>query len=162
MHEMSLASSIIEIVLEEVAATAAARKEGASADSVPAMPERTHQDPDRENGSGSDASRPDAAVSVSSVYFRAGRLHSILPDSLTFYYDQLKLDHEALRMSRLDIELIAERARCQLCHHEFEIDAPIFVCPQCSGPAVIIDGQEMYIERIEMGSEPAGTGGDTG
>lgn len=135
MHEMSLAASIVEIVLEEAA-------KGATREA-----EKEHT---RDVNQGHAAPTGPTPAIVSVVHFRAGRLHSILPESLTFYYDQMKLEHESLKESALNIALIAERARCQVCNHEFEIDAPIFVCPVCSGPAVITDGQEMYIEKIEM------------
>lgn len=87
---------------------------------------------------------------VKCVHFQAGRLHSIVPDSLEFHYDVLKIEDPRIEKSRLAVTLVDEKARCRVCGLEFAIDAPIFLCPSCAGAADVIDGQEMSIESIEF------------
>lgn len=109
MHEMSIAQSIIEILIEEI--------------------------PDRNN-------------KVQKVFLKTGILQQIIPESLTFYYDILKNDYEQLKDSQLIIEMEKIKGKCLNCKKIFIIENLFFLCPDCNTGVEIIEGNEMFIEKI--------------
>lgn len=88
--------------------------------------------------------------SVISVHLRAGRLANILDESVVFYYDCLKAEIPQLENSSLLVQAFTEKARCRKCGHKFEIDSPVFICPECDGTAELLDTEPLWIESIEL------------
>ncbi len=109
MHEMSIAQSIIEILLEEV---------------------------------------PDPNSKIQTVILKTGVLQQILPESLTFYYDILKNDYEQLKDSQLLIEEEKIKGKCMKCEKIYIIENLFFLCPNCNTGVEILQGNEIYIEKI--------------
>jgi len=109
MHEMSLAYSIIEILLEETKNLEAPIKE---------------------------------------VHLKASILQQILPESLTFYYDIFKKDYEKLKDSILIIELEKIKVQCRNCKKTYYIENLFFLCEDCQCGVDILQGNELYIDKI--------------
>jgi hydrogenase nickel incorporation protein HypA/HybF len=94
---------------------------------------------------------------VSEVTIRVGRLRQVVPDSLEFNWGLVRRD-TVCDAARLDQILVPARLRCAACSHEWEIDLPIFHCPQCSGTDVsVLSGEEFEVESIVVEEEPACT-----
>lgn len=109
MHEMSIASSIIDIIKEELI---------------------------------------DNKQSVKEVHLKIGVLQQIVPDSLTFYYDILKKDHDFLKDSSLIIDKVMIKGKCKKCNEEYDIENLFFVCSKCNAGLEILSGNEIYIDKI--------------
>ena len=112
MHELSIASSILKIVLDEIKAKN--------------LPE------------------------VKAVGLKIGALSGILPDSLQFGFDALKLD-TVLQKTKLEIEEIPISGKCNNCSKSFEVKDLLFTCPYCQSPSIKMEkGQELDIAYLEI------------
>ena len=115
MHELSIANSILNIVLNEI---------------------KTKNLPE-----------------VKAIGLKIGALSGILPDSLQFGFDAIKLD-TALRKTKLEIEEIPIGGRCNNCSKSFEVKNLIFECPYCKSPSINMEqGQELDIAYLEIDEE---------
>jgi hydrogenase nickel incorporation protein HypA/HybF len=96
------------------------------------------------------AERHAAGRRVCVVTVRVGRLRQVVPDSLEFYFGFAARD-TACDGARLELEVLPAVLRCPDCAHEWELDEPPFRCPACgSGGAVVVGGEELEIESIEL------------
>ena len=88
---------------------------------------------------------------VSVVSMRIGALRQVVPDTLEFYFEFVSRG-TVCEGARLEQELIPARLRCTSCEREWEIDLPMFVCPDCgSGGCVeVASGEEFEVESIEV------------
>lgn len=94
------------------------------------------------------------AQPIKTIIFKAGRLHAIIPESLTFNFDAIKESEQLLRNSKLLIEEIPIKVKCQSCGETIELAEPVFICPHCQNDDLeIINGHEMYVDNIEMEDE---------
>jgi len=94
-----------------------------------------------------------AGSRVARVNLKVGRLAAVVPQSLRFCYDIVAKGTPA-EGSRLNILEVAVEARCNGCQHQWEIDEPVFVCPQCRGTSIeMLSGRELDIESIELEEE---------
>ncbi len=93
---------------------------------------------------------------VSSVTVRIGRLTSLVPDSLRYYFDVLTPD-TPLGGAALLVEEVPIRARCGECAARFEIDTLSFTCPSCaSGFVELLSGRELQVVSVDtVDSEPS-------
>jgi hydrogenase nickel incorporation protein HypA/HybF len=85
---------------------------------------------------------------VERIVFSAGRLNAVIPEILVFNFDVLKRDFPRFAGALLEVEETPIRARCRACAKGFEIDEPLFVCPDCGSPAAVESGREMILQRI--------------
>lgn len=92
------------------------------------------------------AGRPVSVVSV-----RTGALRQVVPDTLDFYFGFVSKG-TVCDGARLEQELIPARLRCAACEREWEIELPIFMCPECgpSGRVEVASGDEFEVESIEV------------
>jgi hydrogenase nickel incorporation protein HypA/HybF len=91
--------------------------------------------------------------SVEKVLFRAGRLHAVVPDILTFNFDVMKRDRPWLRDAVLEVAEVPIRVTCKACKKSAVIEEPFFLCLEC-GSAVTVDaGEELFVERISFREE---------
>ena len=91
------------------------------------------------------AGRPVTVVSM-----RVGRLRLVVPDTLEFYFG-FAARGTVCEGARLEQELIPARLRCEQCANEWEIESPMFRCPECHGAQVaVVSGEEFEIESIEV------------
>lgn len=85
---------------------------------------------------------------VLKVKVRIGKLHAVVPDCLTFFFDSMK--EGKLKNAVLEIEEVPVKGVCNRCRKEFEIDEPLFLCPLCGSVDVEIkQGEEMHVVCIE-------------
>lgn len=86
---------------------------------------------------------------AASLDVQVGRFTSVVPESLSFYFDILKkgtlLEDAALR-----IETVALRTRCSLCAFEETLDEAILSCSRCAGPCVPVSGRELRLVAIDV------------
>ncbi len=90
---------------------------------------------------------------VSSVSVRAGRLRQVVPESLRFYFEIVARDTPCEGAA---LELIESEAwlRCERCGHEWELESPLFRCPECASATVrVTSGEELLVEYIEVEEE---------
>lgn len=113
MHELSIATSILDIVEEQLVK--------------------------------SDVNSP-----VEKIHFIAGKMHAIIPDSLTFHFDVVKKDRRLMKDALLVIKEVNVKIRCPSCQREERLSEPVFICQECGGPVAVIEGQEMRVESIDV------------
>jgi hydrogenase nickel incorporation protein HypA/HybF len=82
---------------------------------------------------------------------RVGALRQVVPDTLDFYFGFVSKG-TVCEGARLELELIPARLRCAACEREWEIELPIFMCPECgpSGQIEVASGDEFEVETIEV------------
>jgi hydrogenase nickel incorporation protein HypA/HybF len=87
---------------------------------------------------------------VTLVSMRIGRLRQVVPDTLDFYF-AIVARGTVCEGARLEHELIPARLRCNECENEWEIDSPMFRCPDCDGASVqVVTGEEFEVESIDV------------
>ena len=88
---------------------------------------------------------------VSVVSMRVGALRQVVPDTLDFYFGFVA-SGTVCEGARLEQELIPARLRCATCEREWDIELPIFMCPECgpSGRVEVASGDEFEVESIEV------------
>jgi len=81
-----------------------------------------------------------------------GRLHQVVPDALTFAYEQLTRDTPAAG-SKLEIRMVPLQATCPSCGWDGEIELPVFLCAKCRKAGLKLrTGLELYLEALEIDS----------
>jgi len=91
---------------------------------------------------------------VSAVTVEVGRLTSVVPDSLHFYFGILRRG-TVLEDAELQIETIALRTRCAECSVESEPETPSLLCSACGGLLTIVAGREFRLVSIDVAEEAA-------
>ena len=88
---------------------------------------------------------------VSVVNLRIGALRQVVPDTLDFYFGFVAKG-TVCEGARLVQELIPARLRCAACERQWEIELPVFMCPDCgpSGRVEVASGDEFEVESIEV------------
>jgi hydrogenase nickel incorporation protein HypA/HybF len=87
---------------------------------------------------------------VTTVRVRLGRLRQVVPSSLAFYFELVSRE-TVCEGARLDQEVVPAALRCAVCAHTWEIDVPLFRCPQCGCTDVTVtSGEELEVESIEV------------
>jgi hydrogenase nickel incorporation protein HypA/HybF len=84
---------------------------------------------------------------VSVVSMRIGALRQVVPDTLEFYFGFVAKG-TVCEGARLEQELIPARLRCASCGRDWEIDLPIFMCPEC-GPSGRVEVETIEVEEAE-------------
>ncbi|MBU1633547.1 hydrogenase maturation nickel metallochaperone HypA [bacterium] len=88
---------------------------------------------------------------VDTVYFIAGRMRAIIPETLQFSFDVQKKSHKQLKNSKLSIKEINIAIKCKDCEHQQTISEPVFHCNKCLSTNIeIINGNELYVDSIEL------------
>ncbi len=87
---------------------------------------------------------------VHSVHLRVGALSGIDPEAVRFCYD-LCTEGTVAAGSRLEIEQVPGRARCDECQKELPLEAPIALCP-CERRATLtrLGGDELLVTAMEV------------
>lgn len=79
-----------------------------------------------------------------------GKLHSVIPDALKFFFDIMKREYELLNSAKLIIQEEDIIARCIDCHREFLSEINYFKCPDCGSiNTEIIKGNHIIISSIK-------------
>ncbi|GHO55433.1 hydrogenase maturation nickel metallochaperone HypA [Ktedonobacter robiniae] len=91
------------------------------------------------------------ATHVREIHLQIGEAQGVVNDSLTFCFEMVASLYPLLEGSRLSIEFIPYRARCQRCASEFTVINFIRQCPTCQGwETEVVSGTEMQIVDIEI------------
>jgi hydrogenase nickel incorporation protein HypA/HybF len=97
-----------------------------------------------------EAVRDEPGARVERVVVRVGAMVSVVPDSLSFCYEAIT-DGTPLAGSRLVIEEVPVRVRCNACHYTGELKAFVFRCERCGGTALTaLSGNELAVSHIEV------------
>jgi len=87
---------------------------------------------------------------LSSVHLKVGEFTHLVPDSLSFCFEIICKEYDALSGSRMEIELVPTLAHCNSCGRDFHVEGALFICPGCRGGDIeVLSGREMSIESIE-------------
>ena len=88
---------------------------------------------------------------VNVVSLRIGALRQVVPETLDFYFGFVA-EGTVCEGARLEQELLPARLRCAACAREWEIELPIFMCPNCgaAGRVEVASGDEFEVESIEV------------
>lgn len=88
---------------------------------------------------------------INSIRLRIGKASHVLPDSLQFAFEAMKINTLAEK-AELIIETIPIIAKCGPCGHEFETkNTFVYKCPICESTIfTIIKGYEMEIVDMEV------------
>jgi hydrogenase nickel incorporation protein HypA/HybF len=87
---------------------------------------------------------------VTLVSMRVGALRQVVPDTLEFYFGFVS-EGTVCEGARLEQEPIPALLRCGACTREWELDLPLFRCPDCGGADVmVVSGEEFEVESIEV------------
>ena len=81
---------------------------------------------------------------------RIGRLAAVVEDSLKFCFEIITKD-SPLEGAELVIETVPVVLRCRDCGHGWEVEGPVFTCPECKeGSVEIVSGRELEISSLEI------------
>ncbi len=90
---------------------------------------------------------------VTGITVRIGRLSSVVPDTLQYYFAILT-PGTALDGAALIIEEVPIRGRCADCAACFEIETLSFTCPGCgSGFVELLSGRELEVVSLDTSEE---------
>ncbi|MBO8129959.1 MAG: hydrogenase maturation nickel metallochaperone HypA [Candidatus Marinimicrobia bacterium] len=96
-------------------------------------------------------------IKVKEIYFKAGALNAVIPESLIFSFDIVKSESKILREAVLKFEEIPIKIKCNNCDYEGILKVPEFFCPECGSTKLdVLYGKEMYVERIIVEEEKDG------
>ncbi len=91
--------------------------------------------------------------SLSKVYeivVVCGKLHSVIPESLKFFFDIMKKEEDMLIDANLIIKEEEIIAKCLDCGREFLSEVNFFKCPDCGSVRnEIIKGNHIFISSIK-------------
>ncbi|MCG8632823.1 MAG: hydrogenase maturation nickel metallochaperone HypA [Desulfobacterales bacterium] len=87
---------------------------------------------------------------VEVLNLRIGKLASVVEHSLTFCLEIVTKD-TPLENVKLVIEDVPVKIRCLACKKEWEVDTPMFKCPDCEDTEVkMLSGREIEISSMEL------------
>lgn len=87
---------------------------------------------------------------IAVLRLRIGALAGVVPEALEFAYP-IVCRGTLAEGSRLEIERVPVRCRCEPCRLDFEPDGPVYRCPRCGEPtARILSGRELELAQIEL------------
>jgi hydrogenase nickel incorporation protein HypA/HybF len=90
---------------------------------------------------------------VVTITVRIGRLSSVVPDTLRYYFTLL-VPGTILDGAALIIEEVPIRGRCAECAARFEIETLSFTCPLCGGGLVeLLSGRELEVVSLDTSEE---------
>jgi hydrogenase nickel incorporation protein HypA/HybF len=90
---------------------------------------------------------------VAILNLRIGKLASVVEHSLTFCIEIITKD-TPLENVKLVIESVPVKIHCKICHQEWEVDTPMFKCPDCeNGEVEMISGREIEITSMELADD---------
>ncbi len=87
---------------------------------------------------------------ITEVTLKIGKMQAVVEESLEFMYDSAKTEFNAVKNSKLKINFIDIKAKCNECNKEFILDRINLICPNNSEHSLYItQGNELFIETIE-------------
>jgi len=89
---------------------------------------------------------------VTAVNLRIGPLRQVVPSTLTLAFE-LAARGTQCEGAPLQLELVPCRLQCPSCAVEWTPAEPDFRCRSCGWPAVVLSGDELQLESIEVDDE---------
>ena len=94
--------------------------------------------------------KEEKAKKILSVKLKVGALSGVVPEFLETAFDIYKKDTIAAE-SKLEIEKVPLKIRCQRCGAEIVKDDFVFICEKCDSMELkTLSGTELLLEKIEM------------
>ena len=95
------------------------------------------------------AQEHDAQV-VRRVVVVVGAMSGVVPDSMRFYFEEFTRETMA-EGAELEIRMVATKATCLSCAHDFALDDRLWICPACGDRRLdIVEGDELMVDSIEV------------
>jgi len=89
------------------------------------------------------------ATKITKVEVKIGKLSGVEPHLLQTAFDTFKektiCDRAEFLIHHQDLVV-----RCQECGAESTLNKNTFSCPKCEGAVEVLDGEDMYLMRLEM------------
>ena len=87
---------------------------------------------------------------IAKMNLRIGKFASVVEDSLRFCFGII-VENTSLADTELIIESVPVLVHCNKCSFEWEVDNPIFKCPECKATDLeMLSGREIDIDSIEL------------
>ncbi len=101
------------------------------------------------------AGRHAAGRRVTKVCVKVGHLRQVVPSALTFAFELLA-EGTPVEGAQLALEEVPVRARCRRCGAESHQEGFPLRCTTCGGLDLqILEGEELYVESLELDEQPA-------
>ena len=101
------------------------------------------------------ASRHAGERRVTKVYLKVGHLRQVVPSALAFSFE-LVAQGTPVEGAELALEEIPVRGRCRECGTESQLTEFPLQCAKCEGYDLeILEGEELYVESLELEEQPA-------
>lgn len=87
---------------------------------------------------------------ISIVHLAVGRLHHLVPQTMSNLFDIMKAESPILAAAILETEIRPLKFACRSCSRETEAAASSFSCPACRSTDIrILSGNELILACIE-------------
>ncbi len=98
-----------------------------------------------------DAAEKRGAKKITKIKLKAGEMEGIIPDSMQFHFEHLRVGTIA-EGAELVIEEVPLVVECSSCGEKSRVEPFAFmVCPKCNGfTTQVISGKELTVESVEM------------
>ncbi len=101
------------------------------------------------------ASRHAAGRQVTKVYLKVGHLRQVVPSALAFSFE-LVAQGTPVEGAELELEEIPATGSCRACETESRLESFPLQCAGCGGfDLQILEGEELYVESLELEEQPA-------
>ena len=101
------------------------------------------------------ASRHANGRQVTKVYLKVGHLRQVVPSALAFSFELVAQGTPA-EEAELEIEEVPATGSCNACGAESRLESFPLQCAACGGfDLEILEGEELYVESLEMEEQPA-------
>ena len=101
------------------------------------------------------ASRHADGRQVTKVYLKVGHLRQVVPSALAFSFE-LVAQGTPVEGAELEMEEIPVTGKCRECGAESQLAGFPLQCGACGGFALqILEGEELYVESLELEEQPA-------
>lgn len=89
------------------------------------------------------------AKKVTKIEVKIGKLSGVEPHLLQTAFDTFK-EKTICDGAEFCIHVQELVVKCHECGKQSELDKNTFACPHCEGAVEVLDGEEMYLMRLEM------------
>jgi hydrogenase nickel incorporation protein HypA/HybF len=101
------------------------------------------------------ASRHAAGRQVTKVYLKVGHLRQVVPSALTFSFE-LVAQGTPVEGAELALDEVPVTGKCRKCGAESRLTEFPLQCSACGGfDLQILEGEELYVESLELEERPA-------
>ena len=101
------------------------------------------------------ASRHAGDRQVTKVYLKVGHLRQVVPSALAFSFE-LVAQGTPVEGAVLEIEEVPVRGECRECRAESRLESFPLQCAACGAfDLEILQGEELYVESLELEEQPA-------